>query len=354
MAGRWPRTSPRTPSGADQTLTLGLVLGAGGTVGLAYHAGVLRALEVEGGLVPDSADLVVGTSAGSVIAAYLRSGWTTDQLWDVVLSSDRLPSEPESDVELSGLPRLFVAAARTPLDVMRRTAGSAYVMSRSVLRMPLPALPAPLRRAFPGGMFTMLEGRRRFEAELPSRWPDRDLWLCAVDIVSGRRIVLGRHHPPSIGLVASVLASCAIPGVYPPVRYGRRELIDGGAHSSTNLDLAARYGCDVILAIVPMGYSESDRPGAAGRLTRRLPNSTLAAEMAVARTRRARVVAIRPGSEEVRLHGVNMMRSDGLLEVAEAAFESTTRRLRSGGDLTDALEFARDVYGRGSMPATTL
>ena len=300
---------------------------------------MLRALEHRAGFAPDSADLIIGTSAGSVIAAYVRSGWTTDRLWDVVLSSERLPPGPESEAELApGLPRLFVAAARTPLDIARRVAGSTYVMSRSVLRLPLPALPGRLRRAFPGGMFTMLEGRRRFEAELPDRWPDKDLWLCAVDIVSGRRIVLGRRQPPSIGLVASVLASCAIPGMYPPVRYGRRELIDGGAHSSTNLDLGARYGCDVILAIVPMGYDESDAPGPAARLARRLPNNSLAAEIATARRRGTRVVTIRPGADEIRVHGVNLMRSDGLLEVAESAYEATISRLAGGGDLADVLE----------------
>src|SRR5207248_10947416 len=64
---------------------IGLVLGAGGTVGMAYHAGSLRALERVGGIDPDGVDLIVGTSAGSVIGAYLRSGWTTGDLWQLAL-----------------------------------------------------------------------------------------------------------------------------------------------------------------------------------------------------------------------------------------------------------------------------
>ena len=67
-----------------QMTRLGLVLGAGGTVGLAWHAGVLRALE-HAGIVPDAADVIIGTSAGSVAAAYMRSGWTTEELWQVAL-----------------------------------------------------------------------------------------------------------------------------------------------------------------------------------------------------------------------------------------------------------------------------
>ena len=302
------------------------------------------------GLEPDRADLVIGTSAGSVVAAYLRSGWGTAALWDIV-GSGELPPAPESGVELEGLPPLFRAAFRTPLDVVRRGLGSAYVVSRTTLRTPLPALPAPLRRAFPGGMFFMTEGRRRFEAELPAQWPSRPTWLCAVDIVSGRRIVLGRRRPPRLTLPQAVMASCAIPGAYPPVRYGRRELIDGGAHSTTNLDLAARDGCDVIVAVVPMAYREDDPPGCLVRATRRLANNALARELAVARRRGAEVVVVRPSAAEVADHGLNMMRSGDLAGVARAAYESTARLAERPG-LRDL--FDRRDQGRGRKPTTTL
>ncbi|HEV2369076.1 MAG TPA: patatin-like phospholipase family protein, partial [Acidimicrobiales bacterium] len=250
----------------------------------------------------------------------------------------------------------FVTAARTPMDAARRGAGSAFVMSRSVLRLPLPALPAPLRRAFPGGMFSMLEGQRRFESELPEMWPAQDTGLCTVDIVSGRRIVLGRPRPPHMSLARAVMASCAIPGAYPPVRYGRRELIDGGAHSSTNLDVASRYGCDLIVAIVPMGYDQTDPPGCVGRVTRRLANGSLASEVARVSRRGTRVVTVSPSAAEARLHGVNLMRSHGLLAVAEAAYESTARRLTEERATESGLFAAPAPVGQGwgSSPATTL
>src|SRR3954452_22290698 len=66
---------------------VGLVLGGGGMVGLAYHAGVLRALEELGGFRPADADLIVGTSAGSVAGAYLRSGWSTEDFWQLALGT---------------------------------------------------------------------------------------------------------------------------------------------------------------------------------------------------------------------------------------------------------------------------
>jgi NTE family protein len=317
------------------------------------------------GLALDRADLVVGTSAGSVVAAYARSGWSTDALWDIVATSE-LPPAPESGAELEGLPPLFRAAFRTPLDVVRRGLGSAYVISRTTFRAPLPALPGPLRRAFPGGMFLMAEGRRRFESELPAAWPDRPTWLCALDIVSGRRIVLGRHHPPRLTLPQAVMASCAIPGAYPPVRYGRRELIDGGAHSTTNLDLAARDGCDVIIGVVPMAYRDEDPPGCLIRATRRLANAALAREVAVARKGGAEVILVRPSAAEVAQHGMNMMRSGDLAGVATAAYESTARlaedaRLQrvlgngaGSGATGPAGGDARAGQGRGRKPTTTL
>jgi NTE family protein len=169
-------------------MDLGLVLGAGGTVGLAWHAGVLRALE-QAGIVPDDADLLIGTSAGSVAAAYMRSGWTTEELWQVALgthpSLDGLSAE-EIDERSRGILR---PAFRDPFELARRLVGSAYVAGRSFVRVPSPFLKVPgvLQRAFPGGVFEMAEGRRRFSEELPKRWPDKPLWLCAVDIETGRR-----------------------------------------------------------------------------------------------------------------------------------------------------------------------
>ena len=291
----------------------------------------------------------MGTSAGSVVAAYARSGWTPARLWETVVASD-LPPAPESGAEVEGLPELFVAAFRTPLDIVRRGLGSAYVLSRTTLRTPLPALPTPLRRAFPGGMFYMAEGRRRFETELPAAWPRRETWLVAVDIVTGRRVVLGRGRPPRLTLPRAVMASCAIPGAYPPVRYGRRELIDGGAHSTTNLDLAARHGCDVIVGVAPMAYREEDAPGCSARLTRRLAQAALTREVAAARRRGASVLLVRPSAHEVGMHGLNMMRSRDLAPLAAAAYESTARLIEEEG----FAEVLGGAQGRGRKPATTL
>ena len=77
--------------------SIGIVYGAGGTVGMAYHAGVTRALEQVGGIRPAEADLLVGTSAGSVIASYLRSGWTGEDFWAFAMGTHPTLAESLAD-----------------------------------------------------------------------------------------------------------------------------------------------------------------------------------------------------------------------------------------------------------------
>lgn len=301
--------APLVPAG---TTSLGLVLGAGGTVGLAYHAGVLHALEQEAGVVPGSAELIVGTSAGAVAAAYLRSGWSTADLWEHARA---------------GQGDHLVAAASSPLDLVRRGLGSVFVMGRSLMRVPAPPVPALLGRIFPGGMYRMDDSYGRFRRDLPEAWPSRRLWLCALDIVSGRRVVLGREGSPDLSLATAVMASCAVPAFLAPVRLGRQVLVDGGMHSTTNLDLAAKCGCGLVIGVAPMAYDPTSHPSQLIRTLRRVASGTLNHEAAGVRSQGAVVLLMRPTAAELTVHGINPMRADGLEEVAASAYESTARAL---------------------------
>ena len=302
-----------------------LVLGAGGVVGMAYHAGALHALEQHAGLRPDDADLVVGTSAGSVIGSFLRSGWETSDLWQFALGthpvlSDLPPAEGERRRQVAMVP-----GWQTPVELARRAIGSAWVLGRTVVRVPIPDLPAALRRTFPGGLFSMEDANDRFTELLPERWPERPLWLCAVDITSGRRVVLGRRGAPQVTLREAVMASCAIPGVYAPVRAGGRTLIDGGAHSTTNLDLVARRGAPLVVGVAPMAFETAVRPGPLAQLTRRRAAVSLSRELHRARKGGAEVLLVRPSADECDLHGVRLMNPESVEAVARAAYESTSR-----------------------------
>jgi NTE family protein len=297
-------------------------------VGLSYHAGALRALDRVGGFRPDAADLIVGTSAGSVVGAYLRSGWGTEDFWQLAMGTH--PSLAGLNAEEINAMRaeMFTPRFRTGPELVRRALGSAFVVGRSLLRTPAPvAVPGWIRRLFPGGLFDMTEGRRRFADDLPVRWPSRPLWLCAVDITSGRRIVLGRPDSPSADLHQGVMASCAIPGLYQPIRIGGLTLVDGGAHSSSNLDLAGHGAYTLVIGVVPMAFDTAHPPGPLSQLARRVSARRLAAEAAAVRRAGGEVLLLRPTGAEVRAHGLNLMRSTGWDRIAVYAYDSTARAL---------------------------
>ena len=308
-------------------MKVGLVLGAGGTVGLSYHAGVLRALEQVGGMDPVAADLIIGTSAGGIVGAYLRSGWTANDFWDLAQGThETLSGLAPSEVDALRS-ELFTPRFHTGPELFRRLLGSSFVMARSVWRMPLPITPGWASRLFPGGLFDMTEGKRRFADDLPLEWPAKPLWLCTVDISSGRRVVLGREGSPPATLHEGVTATCAIPGLYQPVRVGRLTLVDGGMHSTTNLDLATRADCDLIVCIAPMAYDTTTPPHLLSQLMRRFPARQLAGEVSAARSRGAEVLLLRPTRAEVRRHGLNLMRTSAWGELATGAYDEAARML---------------------------
>lgn len=281
-------------------MKLALVLGAGGLVGVAHHVGVLKALEEETGVGEPSADLVVGTSAGSAVGAYLRSGWTATELIERATDLRSAAPSPSS----SGV-----------LDAVRHGIGSAYIVARTSVRIPSPLSLPPLgalRRAFPAGLVTMGEGGSMLERELPRSWPERRLWLGTYDLVAHRRVVLGRPGEPYVSLPAAVKASCAIPGVYPPVRAGGAVLVDGGAWSLTNADLAAVGGCRAVVCIAPMAFDPGSPPGPTQRLVRELSTRSLFRTVARLKRQGVRVVVLAPGGVLVRTQGLNLMRASRL------------------------------------------
>src|SRR5262249_32647760 len=92
--------------------------------------------------------------------------------------------------------------------------------------------------ALAGG--TVAEGDRRggVEGRRPVReWPRRRLLVTAVDAGSGEFVVFDRDS--GVGVVDAVGASCAVPGVWPPVTINGRRYVDGGVRSAANVDLAA-------------------------------------------------------------------------------------------------------------------
>jgi NTE family protein len=206
-----------------------LVLGGGGVTGVGWELGVLAGLAVAG-VDLTRADLVVGTSAGSVVGAQVRSGIAIEDLYAAQLADAR--GELVARMGFGATAR-FVIELMWPGDEQQSRArlGRAALKARTV--------PESTRRAV-------------IEQRLPRReWPEQRLLITAVDAETGKAVNFNRDS--GVTLVDAVAASCAVPLVWPPITIGGRRYIDGGVRSATNADLAV--GCDRIVVIAPITVS---------------------------------------------------------------------------------------------------
>jgi NTE family protein len=210
-----------------------LVLGGGGVTGVAWELGVLAALQAGGVPVAD-VDLVVGTSAGSVVGAQLTSGVPLDRLVERQLEPPETSMEPDAEIDVEAMGGAWMASAqqaRDPEDFRARI-GSAALAADTVPE------------------------RERIEvirSRLPSTdWPAVRLLITAVDTATGRMVVFDRDA--GVPLPLAVAASCAVPLVWPPVTIEGRRYMDGGIRSVTNADLAA--GHDAVLVLAPILWND--------------------------------------------------------------------------------------------------
>ena len=320
-------------------MKLGLVLGGGGLVGMAYHAGVLKALD-DWGLDVSAADLLVGTSAGSILASYMATGWQPTDFYDYAHGKHPdVQKDPEDPKEQ--LRRVFTPLYSTPADRVRRSVGSAFALASSrgyYKRLGGNQPGRNLRRVFPAGMYSTEETRRRFEEDLPQEWPERALYVCAVDLYTGERIAFGHPAAPEATLPEAVLASTSIPGVFPPVKISGRQYVDGGVSSATSLDLATDHGCELILCIAPLGYRNDGVTTARDpkmwppMLVRSLFARSLRREVLSARERGSEVFVIRPWVSNLKAHGTNSMREFDRVGLVDQTHSGTTRMLEENAD----------------------
>lgn len=315
-------------------MKLGLVLGGGGLVGMAYHAGVLKALD-DWGIDVAAADLIVGTSAGSILGSYMATGWSPTDFFDYAHGKHPdVQKDPEDPKEQ--LRRVFTPLYDGPVERVRRSVGSAFAVASSrgyYKRLGGGQPRRNLGKVFPAGMYSTEETRHRFEEDLPEEWPERALYICTVDLYTGERTAFGHPAAPPATLPEAVLASTSIPGVFPPVRIGDRYYVDGGVSSATSLDLATDHGCELILCIAPLGYRNDGVTTARDpkmwppMLVRSMFARSLRREVVSARRRGAEVFVIRPWVSNLKLHGTNSMRHFDRVALVERTIEGATRLL---------------------------
>ncbi|MGY1636269.1 patatin-like phospholipase family protein [Geodermatophilus sp. SYSU D00742] len=211
-----------------------LVLGGGGITGIAWEIGLLAGL-AEAGVDLTGADLVVGTSAGSVVGAQVTGGADLETLFARQL-------EPPTGEKVARMTR--AALARYGWAVLR-SRGNDVEFRRRVGALALAAEQAGLTPSEQERLDVI--GSRLVGTE----WPDRALTVTAVDAHTGEFRALTRDS--GVPLLQAVAASCAVPGVYPPVTVDGRRYVDGGTRSAANADLAEGYDRVVVLAPIPRG-----------------------------------------------------------------------------------------------------
>nr|WSW47002.1 patatin-like phospholipase family protein [Streptomyces sp. NBC_01001] len=270
-----------------------LVLGGGGLTGIGWESGILYGL-AQAGVDLTAADLVVGTSAGSVVGAQLTSGLLTPQeLYERQLGDPAGEAVARLGAGLVARYAVAMVRSRDPESYRRRVGALALA-------------------ADTGGE---VERRKVLEARLVSHeWPERRLVVTAVDALTGELAAFDRES--GAGLVDAVSASCAVPGVWPPVTVGGRRFIDGGIRSATNADLAS--GCARVVILAPLALGSGLVPSPAAQAAR-------------LRAAGAQVLLITPSAQARKAFGRNVLdpaRRDpaaraGLAQAAEHAAEAT-------------------------------
>lgn len=224
-----------------------LVLGGGGATGIGWMGGLIHGL-AELGIDLNLADTVIGTSAGSVCGAHLRLGTT----------------EEETRAALEG---------REPLRMGRLGIGDAERFLRGSLGRSRHHGRATIGRA-------ALKARTMPEEDfvhvvasdlLGRDWPDKCLILTTVDASTGELTLF--TNDSEVPLERAVTASCAVPGVFPPVTIRGRRYVDGGLRSAANVDLAVGHERVLCFAPIPLGVLRYDWPS---QQAKRLPGSRTA------------------------------------------------------------------------------
>lgn len=294
---------------------MALVLGGGGVLGQAFHAGVLAALD-ELGWDPRAADVIVGTSAGSQIGALLRAGLSAADL-AAGLAGDEV--SPAGEAILTPVRAAGRLAEQTPGAGGSPRPGSPRLLARLLVR-PWTARPGlVLAGAVPAGRRATDGFVTGLEPVLGPAWPEADLWIPATRLGDGVRVVFGRPGSPPASVGQAVAASCAVPGFFTPATIDGVRYVDGGCGSATNLDLVAGAGVDLAVVSSPLSLAGVGPRRGVGLPARLLHRAELATEAGRVRRSGARVVAFEPDPAVQLAIGPRSMDYGRVPEVVEAA-----------------------------------
>jgi len=217
------------------------------------------------------------------------------------------------------------------------------MLARS-LRRPWAVRPgAWFAAAVPEGRVSNEDLRHSFSGVLTT-WPAEPLWICAMRLSDGTRVVFGRDNttgpPPSIA--EAVSASCAIPGYFAPVRVGDDRYVDGGAFSLCNLDVAQGLGLDAVIVSAPMSTDDLVH-GRRDHVWRSVARRQLAAEVRAVTRSGTPVLVVHPTRADRDVMRGGSLDPHRRPAVARQALASVTASIRDGDHpVLDLLRAGRD------------
>lgn len=214
-------------------MSTAVVLAGGGLTGIAWEIGVLLGLRNNGIDVITDADLIIGTSAGSVVGTQLSQGHDLADLFTRQQQPDENEISPRIDIEVMMQVYSNMRRGGTQTDEQRQEIGK-IALNNSYVDW-------PTRRA-------VIEGRVKTDT-----WPDRNLIVTTIDANSGEFRTWSKND--GVGLIDAVASSCAVAGIWPCVPINDRMYYDGGFRNAANAFLASGY--DTVWVLAPLSGDAS-------------------------------------------------------------------------------------------------
>jgi predicted acylesterase/phospholipase RssA len=243
---------------------LAIALAGGGPLGAFYELGALHALSegIEGRDLTDF-DVYVGVSSGSLVAAGLANGLDTTSMGATFIhdESTLVPFSPQILLQpaigeyarwLAMLPQALLDAAR---QYMKEPIQSGW-----------PTLVGAIARIVPTALFENAPLERYLRKLFTSRGHTDDfrklraqLYVVATNLNTGNTVVFGDKRHRRVPISRAVVASAALPGLYPSVIINRQHYVDGALIRTVHASLALEAGCDLLICINPLVPFDASR-----------------------------------------------------------------------------------------------
>jgi len=236
--------STKTGARADSEGTAGkknraLVLSGGGPICESWESGLVAGM-AEKGVNLSRADLIIGTSAGSIVGAQLAINRAPSSMhaFEAALEASTFRPPPSAagspppmlDEAMLGKKLGELAAGKRPPEQVRAEIGAWALSAHPVLSED--AFVGLFMRLFPD-----------------QAWPQTQFQCVAVNADNGSLKIFGKDS--GVDLARAVAASCAVPGLFPPIKIDGHRYIDGGMRSLTNADLVKGYKAVLVFNFIP-------------------------------------------------------------------------------------------------------